>query len=313
MPVATKTFTAPGDGQVVKGEHVADNHELVRRYPRYFAPDTYQQRIDQATVRGARRDTRRQLPAAGGRTRMDVEDMSTLAQMIALGTTYIDEQDELGNESNVLAMKALLLTLTALLQAEVNEDEGAEPEDETLSADGRSAGRGTRSPAAHAPTLRTVPRYTVELTRGAYMAIDNADGLGDGRETGGALFGNVNAGRIVIGDASGPGEDALRQYARLRVDWEYLRRVERAQAHTGRAQLGHWHSHPGTDATPSAADLLMWADSLRFIDGDVYVGLVVSEPPPGAVRMRLDAWTVSRRDGETVCERANLSIPERIW
>src|SRR5205823_2500044 len=43
--------------------------------------------------------------------RMDTEDLSTLAQMIQLGTDYIEEQDEPGDETNVPVMEGVLATL----------------------------------------------------------------------------------------------------------------------------------------------------------------------------------------------------------
>jgi hypothetical protein len=70
--------------------------------------------------------------------RMDSEDLSTLAQMIQLGTVYINEQDEPADQANVPVMEDVLRTLAGLVPYEVDEDEGSEPEDEQAS-DGRSA------------------------------------------------------------------------------------------------------------------------------------------------------------------------------
>jgi phage head maturation protease len=71
--------------------------------------------------------------------RMDTEDLSTLAQMIMCGTQYIEEQDEPGDQANIPVMQDVLATLTSLMPYEVAEDEGAEPEDEGMASDGRSA------------------------------------------------------------------------------------------------------------------------------------------------------------------------------
>jgi phage head maturation protease len=71
-------------------------------------------------------------------TRMDTEDLSTLAQMIDLATMYIAEQDEPADQANVPVMEDVLRALASLVPVEVAEDEGAEPDDETSST-GRSA------------------------------------------------------------------------------------------------------------------------------------------------------------------------------
>jgi HK97 family phage prohead protease len=84
--------------------------------------------------------------------RMDVEDLSTLAQMIQLGAVYIDEQDEPGDEANIPVMESVLATLADLVPIEVQEDEAIEDEDEA----GRSSGR----------TLPT-PTPTSDVTSGA--------------------------------------------------------------------------------------------------------------------------------------------------
>jgi HK97 family phage prohead protease len=70
--------------------------------------------------------------------RMDTEDLSTLAQMIQLGTSYIEEQDEPGDEARIPTMESVLTLLASLVPFEVLEDEGAEPEDDD------QAGRSTK-------------------------------------------------------------------------------------------------------------------------------------------------------------------------
>ena len=70
--------------------------------------------------------------------RMDVEDLSTLAQMILLGTSYIEDQDEPADEANIPVMRDILETLQSLTSVEIAEDEGTELEDEEAS-DGRNA------------------------------------------------------------------------------------------------------------------------------------------------------------------------------
>ena len=99
----------------------------------------------------------------GDLLRMDNEDLSTLAQMIQLGTQYIDEQDEPGDQANIPTMENVLSILASLIPYELTEDEGDEPEDEEMSSDGRSAPptvaahRGTTERDA-AQTSATWPR-----------------------------------------------------------------------------------------------------------------------------------------------------------
>ena len=53
----------------------------------------------------------------------------------------------------------------------------------------RGGGSSPSRRAAAVPVVRHLPRYTVELSSFAYRTIDGVDGLGDGRECGGGLFG----------------------------------------------------------------------------------------------------------------------------
>lgn len=86
-------------------------------------------------------------------TRMDSEDMSLIAQMIDLGTEYIDEQDEPDDEANIPVMEGVLQTLTDLMAVEAAETEpDDEPEDE---ADGgRAAEQDGATRADNAPSER---------------------------------------------------------------------------------------------------------------------------------------------------------------
>ena len=70
-------------------------------------------------------------------SRMDVEDLSILAQMLLLGTEYIEEQDEPGDAANIPVMQGILQQLHGLESYELTEDE--EMEDEEASSDGRHA------------------------------------------------------------------------------------------------------------------------------------------------------------------------------
>jgi integrative and conjugative element protein (TIGR02256 family) len=149
--------------------------------------------------------------------------------------------------------------------------------------------------------LRYVRRLDVELDKWTYRTIDNADGLFDGRETGGALFGFRTPQGFRVTDASGPGWSAEREPNRMLVDWDHVDQAEEAQQHTGAVTVGHWHTHPNGNTEPSETDRQTWADSLAHVEADAYVGVIVTERP-GIPSMRFNAWTVSER---TAAQSAN--------
>lgn len=66
-----------------------------------------------------------------GEERMDVEDLSILAQMLELGTAYVAEQDEADDAPNIPKMEAVLASIADLVPVEVAENEP--PDDEMLS------------------------------------------------------------------------------------------------------------------------------------------------------------------------------------
>jgi Caudovirus prohead serine protease len=78
--------------------------------------------------------------------RMDVEDLDTLAQMIQLGSAYIEDQDETDDQANIPAMENVLSQLAALVPVEAQEVEPLEPDDE------QSGGRTKKSDAATSST-----------------------------------------------------------------------------------------------------------------------------------------------------------------
>src|SRR6266576_1332073 len=81
----------------------------------------------------------RSLPDRMLAERLDVEDLDCLAQMMALATGYIEEQDEPADQANIPTMEAIIQTLHELQAYEISEDEGDEPEDEEMaSADKRA-------------------------------------------------------------------------------------------------------------------------------------------------------------------------------
>lgn len=95
-----------------------------------------------------------ELRAVADTLRMDVEDLTTLAQMIQLGADYIAEQDEPADQVNIPKMQAIIASLTELVPYEVAEDEGDEPEDEDDQA-GRSLKPGRTLPASTPSASRT--------------------------------------------------------------------------------------------------------------------------------------------------------------
>lgn len=83
--------------------------------------------------------------------RFDNEDVSTLAQMIALGSEFIDDQDEADETGNVTSMESVLTTLASLLSGEAAETEPDEAEDEN---EGRSAPSTDAAPQGTSDTER---------------------------------------------------------------------------------------------------------------------------------------------------------------
>jgi HK97 family phage prohead protease len=79
----------------------------------------------------------------GTDVRLDAEGMSTLAQMIELGSCYIEDQDEPGDEANIPRMEAILAAIAELIPYEVGETEPAEMDEEN-----------SGDPAADAPSTR---------------------------------------------------------------------------------------------------------------------------------------------------------------
>jgi len=83
--------------------------------------------------------------------RMDVEDLDVLAQMIALGADYIEEQDEPADQVNIPKMEAILMSLAALVPYETQEAEPLEDDE-----DDDRAGRSKRLP--HSPNASAATR-----------------------------------------------------------------------------------------------------------------------------------------------------------
>ncbi len=66
--------------------------------------------------------------------RMDTEDLATLAEMIQLGASYIEDQDEPEDQKNVPVMENALAILASLVPVEVADTEPLEPDDQEASS-----------------------------------------------------------------------------------------------------------------------------------------------------------------------------------
>jgi HK97 family phage prohead protease len=99
------------------------------------------------------------LKLAGALTRMDTEDLSTLAQMIQLGTQYIDEQDEPEDQANIPIMEDIVKAIGGLVPTEIADDEPADESEDEEASDGRHA---PPDDAAHRAPRDGTPRNTVQ-------------------------------------------------------------------------------------------------------------------------------------------------------
>jgi len=62
--------------------------------------------------------------------RMDSEDLGTLGAMLQLGSEYIAEQDEPGDQKNIAPMEQALGIIAGLVPVEVAEGEPATEQDD---------------------------------------------------------------------------------------------------------------------------------------------------------------------------------------
>lgn len=89
--------------------------------------------------------------------RMDVEDMNTIAQMVLLGTEYIDEQDEPDDAANIPVMEGVLQTLNDLMAVEAAETEPDEGEDEADGGRSATKAGAERADALHQGEAGAMP------------------------------------------------------------------------------------------------------------------------------------------------------------
>jgi hypothetical protein len=137
----------------------------------------------------------------------------------------------------------------------------------------------------------TTPRLEVILNERAWRDIDAADGLFDGTECGGALYGRRTPRGFEITDACGPGGSERTGYS-IRHQFEYYRAIERCLP-TDVHLIGTWHTH-SNDATPSNVDLEAWRLSVGYVTPeDAFLGVIVARDHDMAPT-RFHAWTTDR-------------------
>jgi proteasome lid subunit RPN8/RPN11 len=186
----------------------------------------------------------------------------------------------------------------------------------------------------------SVSPISVVLDGGARSCIFNevldwaSDGYGDGRESGGYLFGRRVGGRagsldFTAGDvldvtfAAYAGEGTQRGSSSMRHDVDYALSIERELGkRNGRERLiGDYHSHPDGDGIPSEGDLRGWFRSLQLLGvresrkdpwllGDevtpnCFLGLIVTRSAGGSWHYpQIWPWVMREHDGSVICEPA---------
>jgi proteasome lid subunit RPN8/RPN11 len=216
------------------------------------------------------------------------------------------------------------------------------------------AARATRTSAAPAARnrrssggveLRTSSEspIAVVLDEGARTRIVNevldhaSDYAGEGRESGGYLFGRR---RRSSSHALGPqepdllevtfaayaGEGTQRGSHSMKHDSDYGLSIERTLRRRGRERLvGDYHSHPDDGGVPSPGDLRGWLRSFQLLGvqsddrpewllGDevtpnCYIGMIVTRSAGGSWTWpQLHVWITRQENGLVVCEPALLTV-----
>jgi hypothetical protein len=124
--------------------------------------------------------------------------------------------------------------------------------------------------------------WTEQARREMFGALDRTN---DGRETGGALFGYTEPGRIVLTAACGPGMAERDRYS-ITINVHNFLAVERQIYDVGWLWRGDWHTHPAGGEKQSAADRST-SQKYRYVTKEpVWVSVIVIPGDP------------TRRDGE---------------
>lgn len=115
-----------------------------------------------------------------------------------------------------------------------------------------------------------------------------------GLETGGILLGTDSPeyGPMVL-MAGLPGPNAIHRPQFFSRDTEYAQRLANdAWTRSGAQWIGEWHTHPGGQPSPSAADLYSYAGHLTDseLSFDRFVSLIVTSSPAGSPYV--SAWTI---------------------
>jgi proteasome lid subunit RPN8/RPN11 len=172
----------------------------------------------------------------------------------------------------------------------------------TPTAERQSARTRTRA----LPKLQTgQPRLTVRVWQSAMRTIKDeflATTCADNRETGGWIFAEATRSwetTVHVQLASTPGRGAERGPNSFSPAGDYAA-TEAQFARDGAGHLvrvGDWHSHTGTDAEPSEADLNAWQNCFLVANEkrnvSFYLGLIVALESIHSYRMRYNAFCLN--------------------
>ena len=159
-----------------------------------------------------------------------------------------------------------------------------------------------------------------------------SDHPGEGRESGGYLFGRRLRSRSIALDpqepdllevtfAAYPGEGTQRSSHEMRHDSDHALSLARTFGRQGRRErlVGDYHSHPDGDGVPSGGDLRGWLRSFQLLGvqdrysphwllGDevtpnCYLGVIVTRSGFGGWTWpQFHVWITREEDGRVVCE-----------
>jgi proteasome lid subunit RPN8/RPN11 len=161
---------------------------------------------------------------------------------------------------------------------------------------------------------RATPTITVSLRESVWQdLVRHASEARDGRETGGFFFGErvrsyapVSVGRVTRMVTDRRAEQCKLDIGALVAEKGDLR----ASGADHIVEQGSFHTHPGSDPTPSDTDLVNWLSSLDFLRSSYYVGLILTAEASDNRwwRPNVHGWTVRRleRTNTAVCEPARV-------
>ena len=145
---------------------------------------------------------------------------------------------------------------------------------------------------------RTNPRR-IAFTESAHRALIRLiTETWDGTESGGALLGFLaDDGVVVITDACGPSDAAVRTPISIKHDLDRFLAFAPWHLRGYGEVVGDWHTHPSGGAEPSDRDLRGWAGWIRKALG-FHVGMIVTRRSVWlGDEPRLHAWIATRENG----------------